>query len=55
MRYRTYPRQAGRQDRTERRLSETVENMARALFKSWFIDFDRRAKAERAIRLPNSR
>lgn len=31
-----------------RRMSETLEEMARALFKSWFIDFDPvRAKAER--------
>jgi type I restriction enzyme S subunit len=30
-----------------RRMSETLEAMARALFKSWFVDFDRvRAKAE---------
>jgi len=37
-----------------RRMSETLESMARALFKSWFIDFDPvRAKAEgRAPRLP---
>lgn len=31
-----------------RRMSETLETMARALFKSWFVDFDPvRAKAER--------
>ncbi len=31
-----------------RRMSETLEDMARALFKSWFVDFDPvRAKAER--------
>src|SRR5690606_646616 len=37
-----------------RRMSETLEAMARALFKSWFVDFDPvRAKAEgRAPRLP---
>lgn len=37
-----------------RRLSETFEAMARALFKSWFVDFDPvRAKAEeRATELP---
>jgi type I restriction enzyme S subunit len=30
-----------------RRMSETLEAMARALFKSWFVDFDPvRAKAE---------
>jgi type I restriction enzyme S subunit len=30
-----------------RRMSETLENMARALFKSWFVDFDPvRAKSE---------
>ncbi|MEK7401079.1 MAG: restriction endonuclease subunit S, partial [Gemmatimonadota bacterium] len=38
------------------RMSETVEAMARALFKSWFVDFDPvRAKAEgRSIGLPKS-
>jgi type I restriction enzyme S subunit len=37
-----------------RRMSETLEAIARALFKSWFVDFDPvRAKAERrATRLP---
>ncbi len=37
-----------------RRVNETLEEMARALFKSWFVDFDPvRAKAEgRAPRLP---
>ena len=30
-----------------RRMSETLEEMARALFRSWFVDFDPvRAKAE---------
>ncbi len=39
-----------------RRMSETLEAMARALFKSWFVDFDPvRAKAEgRATGLPAS-
>lgn len=39
-----------------RRMSETLEEMARALFKSWFVDFDPvRAKAERRDpRLPAS-
>ncbi len=33
-----------------RRMSETLEAMARALFKSWFVDFDPvRAKAEGAV------
>jgi hypothetical protein len=38
-----------------RRMSETLESMARALFKSWFIDFDPvRTKMEgRASTLPN--
>ncbi len=38
-----------------RRMSETLEQMARALFKSWFVDFDPvRAKAEgRDSGLPN--
>lgn len=37
-----------------RRMNETLEEMARALFKSWFVDFDPvRAKAEgRGTRLP---
>jgi type I restriction enzyme S subunit len=37
-----------------RRMSQTLESMARALFKSWFVDFDPvRAKAEgRDTRLP---
>src|SRR5690606_3791916 len=37
-----------------RRMSETLEQMARALFKSWFVDFDPvRAKAEgKETRLP---
>jgi type I restriction enzyme, S subunit len=39
-----------------RRMSETLEEMARALFKSWFVDFDPvRAKAEgRDLGLPQS-
>jgi len=39
-----------------RRMNETLETMARALFKSWFVDFDPvRAKAEgRDPRLPQS-
>jgi len=37
-----------------RRMAETLEGMARAVFKSWFVDFDPvRAKAEgRATGLP---
>ena len=36
-----------------RRMNETLEAMARALFKSWFVDFDPvRAKAERRPRAP---
>ena len=32
-----------------RRMNETLEEMARALFKSWFVDFDQvRAKMEAA-------
>ena len=39
-----------------RRMAETLEAMARALFKSWFIDFDPvRAKAEgTSTGLPNN-
>ena len=46
-RHRTHPRYAGRQDRAERRMNATLEAMARALFRSWFVDFDPvRAKME---------
>ena len=42
------PRHARRQDRAETGgMNETLEAMARALFKSWFVDFDPvRAKME---------